>query len=117
MKEIIIESEKYGTFRVKLDDEDYEWAKEHKWHVRKDRSCKRDKFYVGRGRKKADGPGPGIILLHQQIAKTPKGMVTDHINGEPLDNRRENLRIVTREENLQNHQVLMSHWFHHGRKQ
>ena len=104
MKEIIIESKKWGTFHVKLDDEDYEWAKEHKWHVRRDETCKREKYYVRRARKKSDGPGSTLIHLHREIAKTPKGMATDHINGDPLDNRRENLRIVTREENVQNNQ-------------
>jgi hypothetical protein len=102
MKEIIIESRVHGTFRVKLDDEDYEWAKDHNWHVQKEYKCKKDKFYVKRKRKISDGPGSSMIFLHQQIAKTPKGMVTDHINGDPLDNRRENLRVLTQAENMQN---------------
>ena len=105
MKELIIESNKYGTFHVKLDDEDYEWAKEHKWYVDKDYTYNiKDKFYITRNRKKSDGPGPNKIRLHQQIAKTPKGMVTDHINGDSLDNRKENLRVLTNAENLQNRQ-------------
>lgn len=104
MKELIIENRVHGTFHVKLDDEDYEWVKEHKWSLIKDGTCKREKYYVRRARKKSDGPGPEMIYLHREIAKTPKGMATDHINGNPLDNRRENLRIVTREENLQNNQ-------------
>ena len=42
------------------------------------------------------------ILLHRVIANTPKGMVTDHINHNVLDNREVNLRICTKNQNLLN---------------
>jgi len=42
------------------------------------------------------------IYLHRLLLNTPQGMVSDHINGNTLDNRRCNLRIATWSQNLQN---------------
>lgn len=40
--------------------------------------------------------------IHRWIMGLPKGMVVDHINHDTLDNRIENLRVVTNSENMQN---------------
>ena len=42
------------------------------------------------------------VRLHREIINAPKGLFVDHRNGDSLDNRRTNLRIATRSQNMQN---------------
>jgi hypothetical protein len=68
-----------------VDDEDYEFLIQRNWTLH-------DRGYVQSNK----------TYLHRLVNKTPKGMVTDHINGNKLDNRKENLRVCTRLQNQQN---------------
>jgi hypothetical protein len=45
------------------------------------------------------------ILLHNYILPRRRGLFCDHINGDTLDNRRENLRHVTRSQNCWNAKI------------
>lgn len=42
------------------------------------------------------------ILMHRLIIDVADGEIIDHIDGNPLNNRRENLRIVTHAQNMKN---------------
>jgi hypothetical protein len=42
------------------------------------------------------------LYLHRLIAGAPPGVHVDHRDGDPLNNRRDNLRLVDRSQNLQN---------------
>jgi hypothetical protein len=74
-----------------VDDEDYEWLMQWKWYCT-------TRGYATRG---WDG-GAVHILMHREIAKTPDGMETDHINHNRLDNRKSNLRNCTPTQNKMN---------------
>lgn len=81
-----------------VDDEDYDWLNQWKWHARKD--CKT--YYVVRKDKQV------AVLMHRHIFGLTKGdgEETDHRNGNGLDNRRENLRICTHSQNHQNRHAV-----------
>lgn len=44
----------------------------------------------------------GKIRLHRLIMDCPEDMVVDHINHNPLDNRKSNLRVCTQQQNCMN---------------
>ena len=48
--------------------------------------------------------------LHREIMNPPEGMVIDHKNHNPLDNRRDNLRICTQAENTRNRKSKGYSW-------
>ena len=46
--------------------------------------------------------GRSQVLVHRLIMGSPEGMHIDHINGNALDNRKQNLRVCTRSQNAMN---------------
>lgn len=98
-KEYIINSKKYGKQIVLLDDDDYNNVVNEKYKlcVTYDKTIKN--FYVAFTKKPNNSSSK---LLHRYLLKPAKNMTVDHINHNPLDNRRVNLRICTQFENNQN---------------
>ena len=76
-----------------IDDDMYEYLKDYNWYMQ---TCG-----YACARKKIDGEWIAW-LMHRAIMNTPKGMCTDHINHNKLDNRKSNLRICTHTENSRN---------------
>ena len=80
-----------------VDDDVYEWASKNRWHVDSKGYARRKQRYGPRKENKTH-----IIRLHRLIINAPEDMQVDHINGNKLDNRRENLRLCTNAQNCQN---------------
>lgn len=75
-----------------VDDEDYAELSKYNWHLANG--------YVVRH----VSAKPDIReYMHRAVNGTPKGLVTDHINGDKLDNRRINLRTATATQNAMNY--------------
>lgn len=77
-----------------VDDGDYDYLNQWKWIA-----YKGGKTYYACRRIRSTGRH---LTMHREIMNTPKGMCTDHINRNGLDNRKENLRICTYSQNQAN---------------
>ncbi len=94
-------------FVALVDDEDFDWLNQWKWH------------YLGRVNTNAGSQGYAarqewvnktyrMVYMHREILGLKRGearttdRLGDHINGDTLDNRRSNLRIVTHSQSVQN---------------
>ena len=83
-----------GKFTM-VDDENYDWLIAiGKWHYTKSGYAARHSPRIGGGQH--------TIWMHRLIAKTPVDMETDHIDGNRLNNQRENLRHCTLSQNQHN---------------
>ena len=72
-----------------VDEDDYDWLMAYgRWWMNENGYA-----VCNKGKKK--------VRMHRLINKTEPEFITDHINGNRLDNRKENLRTVDHSENAQ----------------
>src|SRR5258705_13379826 len=89
-----------------VDLEDFDRVNQYKW-------CFVKHGYAVREASKKEGAKR--IYMHRFIMSAPKDLEVDHINGNGLDNRKGNLRIVTSEQNKWNKHNKISGINYHKR--
>lgn len=72
-----------------VDDVDYEQVSKHRW-------------FIGAKRYPTTSLKGGNVYLHRFIMNPPDGMSVDHIDGNPLNACRDNLRVCSQAENCRN---------------
>lgn len=70
------------NYKCEIDEEDYDLISKYNWNI-------------SNGYAKANGK----IFMHRLINKTPIGLYTDHIDKNKLNNKKNNLRTCTIQEN------------------
>lgn len=97
-------------FVAKVDDEDYDWLMQYSWHTLQ-RGTPSDRrrlraYDVARTAMPVALPDGynayRIVSMHVLIMDAEPGQQVDHIDGDPLNNQRSNLRFVTNQQNAWN---------------
>lgn len=101
MRKIRLTSGKYTL----VDDENYKALSKFNWYFARQR--KENSGYAVRNGPRVGGKRLYMISMHREILglKYQDKKQCDHINGNGLDNRRENLRICTAQQNSCNQKI------------
>lgn len=81
---------------VKVDDQDFEELSKFRWYFGfyQPGRPERGRAFRSENRKS--------IQMSRQIMGAQPGQIVDHVNGDGLDNQRDNLRFCTHQQNMQN---------------
>lgn len=86
---------KDGKHVALVDDEDYERLAAFKWHVVNcTRRSGKPKLYACRRVNRT-----GKVYMHREIMNPPPHLVVEHIDGNGLQNTRDNLELIPHAEN------------------
>lgn len=76
-----------------IEEDDLHLVEPYNWHIDRSGYIYRHRWFDGK-----DKP----LRLHRVIVNAPQGMDVDHVNKVRHDNRRSNLRVCTRQQNIFN---------------
>lgn len=105
MKTLNVSTFKHPNTFALVDDEDYEYLNQWKWYAREHSN----RLYVIRREKDSEINWKARHLqLHRIIMKAKNGQIVDHIDRNPLNNQKNNLRFCTFAQNLANKKVQVN---------
>ena len=78
-----------------VSDDDFELVSQFRWSASRKKSGKGGYYFLTKKDRKT-------LYMHRLVMGAVAGQEIDHINGDPSDNRRENLRFCTRGQNSAN---------------
>ena len=96
MKKIFLPHGKYTI----VDDEDFEWLNQWKWHCRGGYACRTINIKTDSGRRTTK-----YISMHREILGVAGRSEVDHRDLDKLNNTKSNLRVSSRSENMMNQGV------------
>lgn len=82
-----------------VSPEDLENLSRFKWHAHQSSP---GKFYAARQVHISKDVSPKIVYMHREITGCPPGVCVDHIDGDRLNNQRDNLRAASIRQNAWN---------------
>lgn len=88
-------------FKAVIDDEDFELIKGYRWTALNSKG----KFYAIATWSLGDGKQRHVLMHRLLLGITDRNVLTDHIDGDGLNNRRGNLRKCNHAENMRNSAV------------
>lgn len=100
MAQITIKSEKHGERTVIVDDDDIDKLSKFKWNL----LIGQDGFEYAQCHS-GSGKTRRTLRMHRFIMDADPSHFVDHINGQTLDNRKSNLRLCTKAQNMWNRKI------------
>ncbi len=94
MKKIKLNKNKFAL----VDDADFNYLNQFCWRI----NTSKDQFCIYAMRRTQKNNKVTRILMHREILNAPAYKQVDHIDGNTLNNQRNNLRLATMSQNLAN---------------
>ncbi|MFH1371423.1 MAG: HNH endonuclease [Planctomycetota bacterium] len=85
-----------------VDKEDYDRLRKRSWRCRRFDDC----WYAVRWVRASEKSNKTVAWMHRAVLEAPEGTLVDHKNHNGLDNRKDNLRLATYSQNMQNRRKI-----------